>query len=211
MAEKKADLDYITPDAVAGAVIYPQSALKRSPLAQYLPLEIMSAAGKAYLGFDPVEIEQAIAVAELPAGGQPGGAVVLKMANPIAGKEVLPMLAPLTVEDTLDGKTYRKGKGPMNPSIYQADERTLIVGTDAMLRKVVATHAAPAEGKLKTMLSHCRHARRAVPGAGRAAPAAAGQIAKLPTRDAALGGAGNVLNFVNYVAYKVERLGPDGA
>ena len=60
----------------------------------------------------------------------------------------------MTVEDTLDGKAYRKGKGPMNPSIYQADERTLIVGTDAMLRKIVAAHAAPAEGKLKTMLGH---------------------------------------------------------
>ena len=79
---------------MAGAIIYPQSALKRSPVAQYLPLEIISAAGKAYLGFDPVEIEQAVAVAELPAGGMPGGAVVLKMASPVSGKDVLPMLAP---------------------------------------------------------------------------------------------------------------------
>ena len=108
------------------------------------------------LGLDPAEIEQAIIVAEPPKGFvPPEWAVVLKMASPIAG-DVLPALVPHTIEDTLDGKSYRKGKSPDDPSIYQAGERTLIVGSDGLLRKAVANDAAPAEGRLKTMLLHSK-------------------------------------------------------
>ena len=74
------------------------------------------------------------------------------MARPIGG-EVLPAAARHTTEGTLDGKTYRKGKRPEDLSLYQADERTLIFGTDDFLRKIVANHAVPAPGRLKTMLS----------------------------------------------------------
>jgi hypothetical protein len=207
LAAKKPDLDYITADAAAGAILYPQSALKRSPLAEYLPLEILSAAGKAYLGLDPVDIEQAIAVAELPAGGQPGGAIVLKMARPIAGNEVLPMLAGMTEEGNLDGKTYRKGKSALNPSIYQTDERTLIVGTDAMLRKVVAAHAAPAEGKLKTMLGRCGTPDMLLLVMVEPIQPALAGMAQGPLAPA-MGSLGNVLKLVNYVAYKANVYDP---
>ena len=155
-AARKPDLDYVTPQAFAAAVVYPRSVLK-SPRLEYLPVEILSTVCKKELGLDPLEIEQAIFVAEPPKGVPPEGpppewAVVLKMAGPIAG-EVLPTLARNTTEGTLDGKTYRKAKTPEEPSIYQAGERTLIVGSDGLLRKMVANHAAPADGRLKTMLS----------------------------------------------------------
>ena len=155
------------------------------------------------LGLDPVEIEQAIAVAEMPAAGLPGAAVILKMARPISGSEVLPMLTAMTVEGTLDGKTYRKGKGAMNPSIYQADERTLIVGTDAMLRKVAAAHASPAEGKLKTMLSHCGTPDVLVMALSEPLQPLLAQV--LPPNMANLG---NLLKLVNYAAIKANVCDP---
>ena len=207
IAAKKPDLDYIPADAMGGAILYPQSALKRSPLAQYLPLEIMSAAGKQALGFDPVEIEQAIAVAELSADGQPGGAVVLKMASPIAGNRVLPMLAGMTEEGTLDGKTYRKGKTAKYPSIYQADEKTLIVGTDAMLRKVVAAHAAPAEGKLKTMLGKCGTPDMLLLVLAEPLQPVLAGLAQGPMGPA-VAGIHNFLKLVNFVAYKANVYDP---
>jgi hypothetical protein len=204
LAVKKPDLDYITTDAAGAAILYPQTALKRSPLAEYLPLEIMSAAGKAYLGLDPVEIEQAIAIGEVPVDGPPGGAVVLKMAGPVAGKEVLPMLTRMTVEDNLDGKAYRKGRNPMNPSIYQADEHTLIVGTDAMLRKVVAAHAAPADGKLKKMLGHCGTPDMLVLLMVEPLQPMLGGLAQVP----GMGNLGNAIKLINYVAYKANVCDP---
>ena len=150
----KPDLDYITPDAFAGVVFYPRSILKSSGV-QFLPVEVVSTVAKKELGIDPVEIEQVILVAEppksLPLEGPPSVVIVLKMAGPVAG-EVLPAVVRDTTEGTLDGKTYHKGKRPDDLSLCQPDDRTLIVGSDDLLRKVVAVHAAPAGGKLKTML-----------------------------------------------------------
>ena len=151
-AKPKLDLDYITPDAVAGVALYPRAVLTSAAF-QDMPIEVLSAAGKKMFGIDPAQIDQAIAIAEPPTAGPPGGVVILRMTAPIGSDRVLAPLWGQTTEDTLDGKTYRKGKGPFDPSIFQADEKTLIVGTDALLRKVVAVHAAPADGKLKTMLA----------------------------------------------------------
>ena len=39
------------------------------------------------------------------------------------------------------------------PASIRRTTQTLIVGTDGLLRKIVANHAAPAEGRLKTLLS----------------------------------------------------------
>jgi prepilin-type processing-associated H-X9-DG protein len=52
----------------------------------------------------------------------------------------------------LDGKTYRRGMTPMDASIFRADDRTLLVGTDALLHKVLSNHAAPKEGKMSKLL-----------------------------------------------------------
>ena len=117
------------------------------------------------------------------------------------------MLTGLTVEDTLGGKTYRKSREPLNPSIYQADERTLIVGTDAMLRKVVATHAAPAEGKLKTMLSRCGTPDVLLLVLVEPLQPLLGGLAQGPLAPA-MGNLGNVLKLVNYVAYKANVCDP---
>ena len=141
-AKPKPDLDYVTPEAVAGVVAYPRAVLT-APQLELMPVEVLSAAGKKELGIDPVEIEQALVIAEPPAGGPPGVAIVLKMTEPIGSGRILAPLWERTTEGTLNGKTYRKAKGPMDVSIFQADEKTLIVGTDALLQKMVAAHAAP--------------------------------------------------------------------
>ena len=151
-AARKPDLDYITPNTFAAAVAYPRSVLK-SARVEYLPVEILSTVLKKELGLDPVEIEQAIFVAEPPKGVPPEGqppewAVVLKMASPIAG-EVLPTLVRHTTEGTLDGKTYRKAKGPADPSIYQADERTLSLAATACCGRWWPTTPPPRQAGLR--------------------------------------------------------------
>jgi len=84
-AARKPDLDYITPDAFAAAVVYPRSILQSSRL-ELLPVEVLSTVCKKELGLDPVEIEQAIVVADppkaLPLEGPPELAVILKTGSP---------------------------------------------------------------------------------------------------------------------------------
>ena len=83
----------------------------------------------------------------------PQAAVVLHMAAPI-GKErpILPRLWAETTEAQLDGKPYRQAKGPMGVSIFQPDDRTLILGTDDILRRMVANHAKPEAGNVSRVL-----------------------------------------------------------
>jgi len=147
----KLDLGYVTPDAVAAVAIFPKRVLT-SPQMEMLPTEVLSALGKKELGIDPVEVEQALLIAEPPQAGPPGVAVVLSMASPIGPGKILAQLEKRTTEAELEGKTYRKGQTPMDPSIFQPDDRTLIVGSDDLLRKMVANRANPKEGKMSRML-----------------------------------------------------------
>ena len=153
-AEKpKLDAGYITPESVAAVSLYPQSVLT-SPQMELLPIEVLSAAGMKELGIDPLQIEHALAIAEPPAGGPPQAGVVLHFSRPIGQGKILGPLWEQTAEADLGGKTYRQGKGPLAPSIFQPDPQTLIVAHDGLLRKMVANHAQPQEGKMTKMLSH---------------------------------------------------------
>ena len=124
---------------------------------ELLPLEVFTAAGKKFLGFDPLEVEQIVAIAEapqtLPPQGPPRVAIVLRMAKPLEQEKVLPELWARTTEAQLDGKTYRKALEPMTPSIFRPDDRTLIVATDDMLREIWSNHANPQD--VVTVTSLC--------------------------------------------------------
>jgi hypothetical protein len=149
-ASAKLDLGYITPGTVAAVVLHPQRVLK-SPDLDFLPTEVISAAGLKELGIDPVEIEQVLVIAEA-APGKAG--IVLRMASPPAkGKIIAPIWAE-TTETQLDGKTYQQGKGPMAPGILRIDDRTLLVANDEFLHQMLSSHAKPQEGKMTQILAH---------------------------------------------------------
>ncbi len=150
-AKPRVDLDYVTPKTVAAVVAYPRHVLT-APEMEMLPIEILTAAGLKELGIDPVQIEQVLVIAEPSPGGPPDALAVLHVAAPLPEGKVLGALWDSTVEDQLDGKTYRRGKTPMDVSILRADDRTLLVGTDAMLRKALSNHADPKEGKMSKIL-----------------------------------------------------------
>lgn len=150
-ASAKIDLGYVTPETAAAVVLFPRRVLT-APEAELLPLEVLAAVGKRDLGFDPLEIEQILAIAEPPTFGPPGVAVVARLAGPLPEGKILGKLWDRTTESTSAGKTYRKAAGPMDLSICRIDDRTLLVGTDAMLSKVLANHAAPKEGKMAAAL-----------------------------------------------------------
>ena len=153
-AGAKLDVGYVTPGAGAAIVVHPRRVLT-APGMEMLPVEVITAAGIKELSIDPLQIEQLLLVAEMPSEpmSPPGAAVVVRLATPPAQTEVLPMLWKRTAEAKLDGKPYRQGQGPMDPSIFWADERTLIVGLDSAVRAVVANHASPKAGRMAQILS----------------------------------------------------------
>ena len=148
----KIALDFVTPEAAAAFVAYPRH-LMSLPDWSGLPTEVFSALGKQSLGFDPVELDEVLVLGEPPTAGPPQYAVLLQFASPVAGDKALPMLLAKTTASTLADKPYQKGKTPLDPGIFQVDEKTLIVGTDGILQRMVANHAVPKEGPLTKMLS----------------------------------------------------------
>ncbi len=149
---KKPDLSYVTPDAVVAAVAHPQRVLS-APEMEMLPIEVLSAAGKKELGIDPLDIEQVMVIVEPPTAGPPGFGAVVRFSKPYQLEGILEPLAADTVEAELEGKTYRQGQGPMAPSLYMPDDRTLLVAQDFLLRKMLANRKAPAEGPLAKLMT----------------------------------------------------------
>jgi prepilin-type processing-associated H-X9-DG protein len=148
----KLELGYVPPDAALGAVAQPRRVLT-APEMEMLPIEVIAAAGKKHLGFDPAEVEQVVVVALAPVLGMPPQAgVAIRFAKPIGQEGVLPVLAEVTVPAELDGKPYRRGANPMVPSIFQPDARTLLVAHDELLRKMLANHAKPSPGPVSRLL-----------------------------------------------------------
>ena len=149
---EKLDLSYLTPGAALVVVAHPRRVLT-APEMEMLPIEVLSAAGKKELGIDPLDVEQVMLIVEPPQGASPPGAgAVLRLSRPYKEDKILPLLMERTVDAELDGKAYRRGKGPMDASIYMPDERTLILATDGILRKMVANKSKPAEGPLGKLL-----------------------------------------------------------
>ena len=151
VSKTKVDVSYITPETVAAAVIYPRRVLT-APEMEMLPHEVITALGKKELGIDPLQIEQVLVVVEPPVAGPPGVVFILSMASPFDPEKILGQLRDRTTEAELKGKPYRRGLGPTDMSIFRADDRTLLVGMDPLLRKVLKYHAAPEEGRMSRLL-----------------------------------------------------------
>lgn len=158
--EAKVDLGYVTPGAVAAAAAFPRRVLT-APESEMLPLEVITAWGMKELGFDPLEIEWMLAFVEMPdpetpQAGPPPAAVILRSAKQFPEGAILGTLWDNTQEEELDGKTYRKGHSPADPSIYRADDYTLIIATGDLLPRMLDNHAEPEDGRVTNVLERMK-------------------------------------------------------
>ncbi len=157
-SKAKIDVSFISPSAAAAVVLYPRHVLT-APSMEMLPTEVITAAGKKFLGIDPLEVEQVVAMVEAPQQppqGPPRLAIVLHTAKAMGDEKVLPELWQMTSEGQIDGKTYRKAMNPMLPSIFRPDDRTLIVATDSLLQELWSNRANPKEGAVSKALGRIK-------------------------------------------------------
>ncbi|HEY1602390.1 MAG TPA: DUF1559 domain-containing protein [Pirellulales bacterium] len=138
-AAEPLDLSYITDDTIAAVVLHPRQALT-SPSAQAMPIEVIVAAGKQYMGIDPLEIEQVVgivSVAEALEGGEPGVGAILRFAKPYDPEAVVATLGAGTAEATHAGKRYRSAAQPSGFSLFLPDERTVVIATEPQMKKML--------------------------------------------------------------------------
>lgn len=130
---RRSALTLIPADATAGFIVHPRSAML-DPSMQMLPVEVISAMGKQQLGFDPLDVEVVVGAVKLE--GAPEIAVALRLRQALELGSLAPALVAGTSEETLKGKPYLKAD-PGGLSFYLPNARTLFVGTDAMIHKMM--------------------------------------------------------------------------
>ena len=156
-AEAKAaaavDLTFVPASAVGALVLHPQQVLTGEN-AEMLPVEVITAAGLQYVGFDPVQIQEVVGVVsppEMPAAGtvappntaahepEPGFGAILHFSQAYNRRDVYARLRPLrpTIEET-DGKKFALIHAPTPFGIFMPDDKTLVVGTDGLLQQMIA-------------------------------------------------------------------------
>ncbi len=154
------DLSYIPASAVAAVVLHPRPVLT-GPYAEMLPTEVIAAWGIQNLGFDPLDIEEAVGIAtapEVPPGlppqsrePEPNFGIVLRFAKPYSASDVLARLRPM-VESIreLDGKKFAPLRGPIRTGVYFPNDRTIVAGGLGFVLKMI--RAKEVDSKLTQLL-----------------------------------------------------------
>ena len=141
------DTTYVTPGAVAMAVLRPAQLMK-SKTGQMLPVEVATAAGLKYLGIDPANVDEANGFVDASNPMMPSYGLTLKFVQPQTGLKLPPDVRAHTKPDRLNGKNYLKSQEPQLPSFYAPDRSTLVVAPDQTLRQLVENSAKNKAGVL---------------------------------------------------------------
>jgi hypothetical protein len=135
-AAEAIDLSHIPARAVAAVVLSPER-LAKTPELELMPWEVVQVSVQQEMGFDPLTVQSAIGFAAAPTDDEPPDwGVILRFSQPqqLAGKW-LEQTEPATVGQV----GYRRAQVPLMPSVCQLDPRTLLIGTEPMLREMIAT------------------------------------------------------------------------
>jgi len=147
------DLSYVTPEAAFALIARPRRVLT-DPKMTMLPIEVISASGKKALGFDPLDIDEALVVIQPAGKDEPLLGVVLRLAKPFALADLPPSTLASTEDDKLAGFAYRRPKAvKRDPGYCLVDKQTLLIGHDGMLRKMIAGRERPPSGEVARLLA----------------------------------------------------------
>ncbi len=131
------DTTYVSPSASAVVVLRPAQ-LMSSKVAEMLPTEVATAAGLKYLGFDPADVDEVVAFADIsdPAA-LPAYGLTMKFNKPFKGSSIPQEARAHAQLGELNGKKYLQSQHPMLPSFYGPNNKTLVVAPDETLRQMV--------------------------------------------------------------------------
>ncbi|MGQ9821071.1 MAG: DUF1559 domain-containing protein [Thermogutta sp.] len=147
-----ADLAYVPPTATAAVILHPRRVLT-APESELLPLEVISAVGKKEFGLEPLEIEWAVAVAEVGGFGPPQLGLVLGFSAPIDDSHLFTSLKQDAEKQTLEGRPYYRSRDLLfMPSIFLPNDHTVVVAQEIMLQKMLRNHQDPRPGKVSRIL-----------------------------------------------------------
>ncbi|MCI0333057.1 MAG: DUF1559 domain-containing protein, partial [Planctomycetes bacterium] len=122
----------------SAVVVLRPAQLMSSKVAEMLPTEVATAAGLKYLGFDPADVDEVVAFADIsdPAA-PPAYGLTMKFNKPFKGSSIPQEARAHAQLGELNGKKYLQSQHPMLPSFYGPNNKTLVVAPDETLRQMV--------------------------------------------------------------------------
>jgi hypothetical protein len=149
--DKHLDLAFIPADAVTAIVAHPQPFFT-GPEADWMPVEVITAAGMKEAGFDPLKIREGIALFAPPAKGpSPDIGFIVRFTESYSKDSVKAAMRGRQI--TVAGRDVIEVPGPQSFLWTFPDDKTLVGGTEGMLRKMLAVEKAdsPLIGLLKSV------------------------------------------------------------
>jgi hypothetical protein len=143
------DLTHVPAEIVAAVAGRPGNLSTMAEL-EMLPFELIEAVGRQELGFNPLEIQQAVAFVTAPAGFEPPlWGMVFKFNEP---QQLAPTLLAGTTPGEIRGTPIHRADvpHPFEPSYCLLDQRTLLIAPEPLLEKMLA--AKGGTGRVHTLL-----------------------------------------------------------
>jgi hypothetical protein len=129
-------------------VVLRPAQIMTSPVAQMLPTEVATAAGRQYLGIDPADVDEVVLFGDPSNMLAPSYGAVFKFNKPFRAINLVSSIRAGAKKAEFNGKTYLQNGVPLMPSFYGPNNKTLIMAPDATLRQVVQAVAEPKSGPL---------------------------------------------------------------
>ncbi len=145
-------VSYLTPESVAVVSLRPKQVLTNPALAM-LPIEVADAAGEKFLGVKASEITRAVVVGEPPMGPLLYYAAAIEATEPWSLERLAPELTQHTKLGEIEGFRALVSQEAAMPSVL-AKGNTLLVGTEPMLRKWLASESATASDLIDMASQH---------------------------------------------------------
>ena len=152
--EAQLDVSFIPAEAAAALVVHPQSVLT-GPNAEWMPVEVITAAGLQQYGFDPVQIQEAILCAAPPPAAtptaDPGVGLILRFAEPYAKAPLMAKLAEAK-QIKAEGQTVYVVSIRDEECVCLPDDHTILFAKQPTLLQMLA--AKDVESPLVKLLKH---------------------------------------------------------
>lgn len=124
------------PDATAaGLIVYPKRYFD-SEVVQSLPVELVASQLKQHYSIDFRSMEFVVAFLVNDKKWGPSFSSIMRFDSPVDWRTLDETMRKRTIFDQLHGKPYRRGRGPLDFSIYMLDDYTLIFAPDYLLREM---------------------------------------------------------------------------
>ena len=200
-------LSYATPESFAGVIARPKRVLT-APEMQMLPYEVFQAAGEQEFGIDPLTIEQVQVFVEPPMLGPPQFLAVLRFTEPFTIEQLTEQVTRHTRPENLGGRTYLRSVS-QEPSLYAPDDRTLLIGSDDMLRRAYNGREAVASSPLLERLQRLGEEHDAIAAVEFAPirPLVTAQIQQLPPLPPALEAFRSVPQLIEAAEWSLDVTG----